>query len=674
VKELAYHAEHLADLRGSGINDDTIDLMGLHSVRPQDIPKELGCNPQRVESALAFPYPGLDFTRFKVFPAFRDKDGHKVKYLQKKYTGCHLYILPPVRDALENPLAPLRLVEGEKKAAAGVQAGLNCIGIGGLWNWVDGETGEAIVEIDGIAWVNRPVEIIPDSDVWTRPDLQRAVYALTRELEGRGAKVLVVVIPQQGKEKIGLDDYLMNFGITKFPGLDRISLKHPTFHQHAKWWRTWKAERERKQLEASLSKEISAAKDMGQEERHEATALLRRKDLLLKFLEDTERLGCVGEEDNKTALYLAFTSRLLGRPISINIKGESSGGKNFLVQGVGRFFPPESVQFISSATPKAFFYLPEDLSHKVVVIAEMLGGQDADYSIRTFQSEGEIVILVPEKDKGTGRIETKERRVKGPAAFIQTTTRTHLHQENETRSFDLFVDESERQTEMIFKAQNAEYRGEADAKDTCGVARVWQNAQRLLELLPVLIPYVDAIEFPTKPLRVRRDRLRFLALIEACALLHQYQRERSEMNGQRYIVASLDDYKIARELGVKILGPVLKGVTPRCEELVDAASSFQMEFTRTEIEEKLGWDRKTVTKYLKEAADIGAVDEIPQGKGKATQYQFVKKITDVSRPLLTRQEVEERLSNLSKGGEMAFGQVNQLKTQENRGVVQGVQG
>ena len=158
--------------------------MGVYTARPADIPKLLKWNPVKVESALVIPYPDLDFRRLKVFPAHMDAKGHKVKYLQPKDSGVHLYILPPVRAVLANPSIPLYFTEGEKKAAKAVQEGLACIGLGGLWNWIDKTTGEGIDELGMIAWPDRKTIIVPDSDIWMRPDLQKAVYAFGKELEG----------------------------------------------------------------------------------------------------------------------------------------------------------------------------------------------------------------------------------------------------------------------------------------------------------------------------------------------------------------------------------------------------------------------------------------------------------------------------------------------------------
>lgn len=637
---MALHPDHLEDLRRSGLTDETIAALGIHTARPQDIPRLVGWDPPGVTTALVFPYPGeKGFCRVKVSPPFVDKKGHTVKYIQRPGSAVHLYIPPLAAKVLKNPTAPLAWTEGEKKAAKACQEGITCNALGGLWNWL--EDGRPIPILDEIAHVERQETIYADSDIWPRPDLLNAVYAFGKELEARGAKVLVAIIPPgPDGEKQGLDDYLVAMeqqGISASEALAKlrhIPLRHSAFSRAAKWWKEWIKTKD------ATPRELPAAPSMTDGEREEAVALLRDRVLLTRFLDTIEVLGCVGEEENKVALYLAYMSRKLDNPISLIVKGESGAGKNFLVETVGQFVPPEDILFISSATRKAFFYLPEDLSHKVVVIAERIGSEDADYSIRTFQSEGRISILVPEKEE-TGRIVTKERVVAGPTAFIETTTRAHLHPENETRTFELFLDESAEQTAAIFKAQNSRHLGRLST-DWDATLRLWRNIQRLLERLPVIIPYVEGIRFPLKPLRVRRDRLRFLAMVEACALLHQHQRERREEADRTYLVASLDDYAIARELAAKMLGPALTGATPKCKTLVNLAAEFkEREFTRAEIEAKTGWDRKTVTKYVKEAVNLGCLEEQPEGRGKPTRYRFIKPITGIGCPLPTVDEVEQ---------------------------------
>ena len=137
--------------------------------------------------------------------------------------------------------------------------------------------------------------------------------------------------------------------------------------------------------------------------------------------------------------------------------------------------------------------------------------------------------------------------------------------ENETRSFDLFVDESEQQTVEIFAAQTHRYTDPMPSVERERILQRWRNVSRLLVPLPVLIPFADRIKLPTNPLRVRRDWPRVLGLVEASALLHQRQRLSTEKNGHLYLIATVDDYAIARELVISLLEPVLSGATPKQE-------------------------------------------------------------------------------------------------------------
>jgi len=239
------HPDHAADLRKSGLTHETIAAMGVYSVPPTDIPHLLGWNPPQVQSALAFPYPGTGgFVRLKVFPPYQDKRSHRVKYLQPKKTPTHLYILPAVEAILTNPAAPLAVAEGEKKAAAMMQAGVMAVGVGGIWAWTEAKTHALVPELDRITWVEREVALYFDSDIWHRPELLNAVYALGKELEERGARMGVAIIEQpNGTEKTGIDDFLVAKGSEALSGLKRIPLTHAAFTRSKSWWKKWKARR-----------------------------------------------------------------------------------------------------------------------------------------------------------------------------------------------------------------------------------------------------------------------------------------------------------------------------------------------------------------------------------------------------------------------------------------------
>lgn len=235
--------EHVADLRKSGLTDETISRMWCKSITADELERCVGYRPPGTLSALTIPYPELAFLRFKLFPPASNGDGHFIRYLQLKDSGVHLDVLTAVRNVFTDASIPIYFTEGEKKAAKATQEGFPCVGLGGLWNWIEPDTANGIKEFDAIVHVNREEIIVPDSDVWTRPDLLQPVYALGRELEARGACVRVVILPSRDGAKVGLDDFLVANDADAFRGLARIELKHKVFTKQAEWYKGWKAKR-----------------------------------------------------------------------------------------------------------------------------------------------------------------------------------------------------------------------------------------------------------------------------------------------------------------------------------------------------------------------------------------------------------------------------------------------
>jgi hypothetical protein len=200
----------------------------VYSLRPCDIAIFFNSRravPAKIESALCFPYQGGKFARIKLFPSLG-----KMKYAQPPKTGARLYMPLPVDER------PVVIAEGEKKTLAAYQAGLNAVGIGGVWSWLF--NGEPIADLNLIRWDGRDVTIIPDSDVFDRVDLLRAIYALGSELRAQGANVLIAQIPQPATLKAGLDDFLVAGG--NVDKLEVFSLGHSIFKNSKYWHGQWK--------------------------------------------------------------------------------------------------------------------------------------------------------------------------------------------------------------------------------------------------------------------------------------------------------------------------------------------------------------------------------------------------------------------------------------------------
>lgn len=376
--------------------------------------------------------------------------------------------------------------------------------------------------------------------------------------------------------------------------------------------------------------EVNEAPVLTEEQKLRALEFLKAPDLVSRVQHDMEVLGYVGEGKGKLLAYLVGLSRKLENPLSAIVRSQSGAGKSGLSSLVAKLTPPEDVIHYSRVSAHALAYAPKDaFKRKLIIMEERVGGEAADYYIRILQSSHKIRQAVVIKDPATGQMRTQEFEVEGPIAYIETTTARHLNQENASRCFEIYLDETEQQTQRIHELQRrARTLERLKRADHQAILDRHHNAQRMLEEVKVVIPYVDQLTFPTKWLRTRRDNERFLCLIEASAFLHQYQRVRKSarrIDGTEvpYVEANLDDYRLAYELAKDVLRDTLHELSISAREVLQTANEFQGSFTRRELREKLSWPQRRVTESIRELVDMEYLAELDGSKGKAYRYSVL---------------------------------------------------
>ena len=363
-------------------------------------------------------------------------------------------------------------------------------------------------------------------------------------------------------------------------------------------------------------------------ERSEALMLLRRPDLLDQVGRDIDTLGYVGEETNKRLLYLVAISRKLDDPLSAVILSQSGAGKSGLTEVIEKLCPPEDVVMLTRLTPQSLYYVePGFLDRKLVIVEERHGSIEADYSIRVLQSRKKLIAAAPVKDPATGNMKTKVFTVEARAAFIEATTASSVNHENATRCFELAMDETAEQTRRIHERMSLlrTERGLALRQEADATSRRHWNAQRLLEPLPVVIPFADKLTFPSSWLRTRRDYARFLNLIEVSAFLHQHQRERRA----GAIVASTADYAVAYALAADVLAETLSDLRKPLREALERVRELSLKegtVSRREIREALAMPDSTVRRWLQDLVELEYLTQVEagaKGAGKTSRYRLV---------------------------------------------------
>lgn len=339
--------------------------------------------------------------------------------------------------------------------------------------------------------------------------------------------------------------------------------------------------------------------------------LLEDPELLERASQTMDRLGLCGEEHNRKMIFLAGVGGLLHVPIHLVVHGESSAGKNTLVRVPLQLLPQDAVTEVSGLSTHALEYAGESFEG-VLVIHEAEGQQDAEYSIRLAMSEGQVTRLTVNKDSD-GRLMGQEVGVEMNCSIITTTTSPSLHRENQTRVYDLHVDESAEQTQRVLEQKALEAAGMRTDAEAEKERALFRQALEELEPAEATVPFAAAIaaSFPSDQVRARRDFERALNLVRACALLHQKQRLKDPDETVR---AALEDYALTYPLLQTVLEPSMQGLNETALELCKLHNELvggQGEgwVRRPDLEAEAGTrniaSRNTVHKWCKELVRLG---------------------------------------------------------------------
>lgn len=351
--------------------------------------------------------------------------------------------------------------------------------------------------------------------------------------------------------------------------------------------------------------------------------LATRRRILDALAAEVRTRGLVGEERTAQVLYLVVTSRLLSKQVSAGVKGHSASGKSYTVETVLRFFPRHAYIPMTAMSERALIYSPEEYAHRTLVMYEVVAMREGveddltSYFVRSLLSEGRIEYPVTVRDPAGG-FTTKTIVKEGPTNLIFTTTKTHVHAENETRVLSLNTDDSAAQTARVFAELANEDRDDDDPRE-------WRELQTWLEAhgeYRVTIPYARDLvtKIPPVAVRLRRDVGALLALIRTHAVLHQASRARDEAGR---VVAVLDDYAAIRSLVGHVITEGVGATVPETVRetvaVVAALAGAEGVMARA-VGEKLGLDKSNVSRRLRMASEGGYVVNLEDGRGKPGRW------------------------------------------------------
>jgi len=442
---------------------------------------------------------------------------------------------------------------------------------------------------------------------------------------------------------------------------ERLHLLEPNEHKDPSALHLADPGRFRERFEVALEDAkpwVELEREQAEATSHEAweqcKELANTPNILERFAVELARSGVAGEARIAKLLYLAVTSRLLERPVSIALKGPSSGGKSHVVERVLSFVPESAYYALTAMSERTLAYSEEPIRHRFLVIYEAAGmsGEFATYLMRSLLSEGRVRYETVEKTSEGMKPRLIERE--GPTGLIVTTTAVKLHPENETRLLSLTVTDTQDQTRAVMAAL-AE-----DASEAGPNFIPWHALQVWLESSEhrVWIPYARILAdlIPPVAVRLRRDFGALLNLIRAHALLHQATRER---DAEGRIVATIEeDYAAVRELVADLVSEGIEVTVPKTvRETVEAVkrlreTSSGEPVSVVEIARELKLDRSAVSRRVRNAKDRGYLRDLEENQRKPSRLVLGDDLPDdlqiLPKPEDVRAGMQERASGTAR--------------------------
>ena len=383
------------------------------------------------------------------------------------------------------------------------------------------------------------------------------------------------------------------------------------------------------QLEQEDENEFTI-RELTKKEETEAIKLLKKPNLLQITNDLIGNSGVIGEETNRLLMYLIFTSRKSANPLHCISLGSSGTGKTHLQSKVAELIPEHDIVDMTVLSENAFYYFNRtELQHKLILIEDMDGAENALYPLRELQSKRSITKRVSHKDRN-GNTKTIKLTVEGPVCVAGCTTQESIYEDNSNRSFLLYIDESHEQDNLIMQYQRKLSAGNVNIDAELKAKRHLQNVQHLLKKVRIVNPYAEHLQLPQSVFKPRRTNAHYLQFIEAITFYKQYQREHKydETTGEEYIETTIEDIKEANQLLQEVLLRKSDMISGACRNYLESLKTYlkankQTTFTNAEIRRNLRIKGTTLRRYHTQLIADNYIKKTTNNKYKGYIYEIV---------------------------------------------------
>ena len=359
-----------------------------------------------------------------------------------------------------------------------------------------------------------------------------------------------------------------------------------------------------------------------------------------------KKLPLYGLDEQAHLLYLSHFSRLLRKPVSILIKGQSSSGKSHLMSTVGKFLDKKDYLFFSGMSEKAFINSKIDYNEKTLMLGEYaaIKSQEGDSFLRQALTDQKVNRLVSWK-QSDGNPEAIEQEIIAKFNIFMTTTEQSIHLEDENRYLAFSIPNDPQYIQGVNEIQADYLNGEiTEVVDF----DYWHKKSEWFKenIKPVKINYMKDIIATCSnqnQSRLTRDIQKIFSLIEVIAIFSQEDKEKDHKGN---ILSDINDYRLVYNIINKCSESSHRYTSPLIKELSEFVRYMNTKNERMpsnyDVQAYFGWSKSRTSRNCQKAVELGYIVNysIP---GEENQFEYVEEREDKNTFLPTPTEVIKHL-------------------------------
>lgn len=387
-------------------------------------------------------------------------------------------------------------------------------------------------------------------------------------------------------------------------------------------------------------------------EQKKASQFLKGKNLLKSLIENLNKTGILGEDENAAILFFALASYKFSNPFSVICLAKSGIGKSYILQKLSECMPPTAYSFHTKISANALYYFDShQINGKALFIEDLEWTTQMLQPLATLQTQGRLVNTRATKDKD-GMLHSTTFEVVANLCLLACAYSEKNFEEISLPFLCLHLNHTHNQDILVMEYQKRCKAGQIKTEEVKAAQQLLKSVIATLQNVSVINPFATLINLPEEVAYPRKSFLLLLNFIEVVTYFFQYQREQiaDTETGEVFIKTHPQDIELAFKL-------LKNNLFRRADELSTSARGFYNwlnkylteaktnQFTALDLRKAKPIHPRTLNNYLNELKLFGYVQVIG---GNKHREGFIYKLTNFGNHTDKQSKIEQSIATTLK--------------------------